>query len=207
MRSGPEMRIRPDRAIWPALGLCLGLAAPALAGGKTAGGADLFGAAGVAPSEKVLAAPDFSLPTLDGGNEALSDLSGRLVVLNFWATWCGPCVKEMPTLDHLAARLGDRGLSVLAVSVDMGDPKRVEDFVKGYGWRLPILLDPLNQVADQYEIRVMPTTYVIGPDGNIRGRAFGAKEWDNPAAVALMESLLPAAPPSPNQEPQQTRSP
>jgi peroxiredoxin len=113
----------------------------------------------------------------------------------------------MPTLQHLDEQLGDKGLSVLAVSLDMGDPKRVADFVEGYGWRLPILLDPLNQVADRYEIRVMPTTYVIGPDGNIRGRAFGAKEWDNPAAVALMESLLPAAPPSPNQEPQQTRSP
>jgi len=185
-----------------ALGLCLGLAAPALAAGETAGkagaGPDLFGPAGVAPSEKVMPAPDFTLPNLAGATETLSALSGRLVVLNFWATWCGPCVKEMPTLEHLQDKLGDRGLSVLAVSLDTGDPKGVADFAKGYGWRLPILLDPMAQVADAYAIRVMPTTYVIGPDGNIRGRAFGAKEWDTPAAVALMESLLPAAPPSPN---------
>jgi peroxiredoxin len=200
------MRIRPDAVLRPALALacCLGLAAPALAAGETSGapatGPDLFGPAGVAPSETVMAAPDFSLPTLEGGTQALSDLRGHVVVLNFWATWCGPCVKEMPTLANLAAKLADKGVSVLAVSVDVGDPKRVADFVQGYGWHLPILLDPMAQVADAYAIRVMPTTYVIGPDGNIRGRAFGAKEWDTPAAVALMESLLPASqpPPGPN---------
>lgn len=192
------MRIRPDGGLRPALALafCLGLAAPGWAAGDK-GEADLYGPAGVAPSETVMAAPDFTLPTPAGGTQALSDLNGRVVVLNFWATWCGPCVKEMPTLEHLQTLLGERGVSVLAVSLDVGDPKRVADFVKGYGWHLPILLDPMAQVADSYAIRVMPTTYVIGPDGNIRGRAFGAKEWDTPAAVALMESLLPAPPPSP----------
>jgi thiol-disulfide isomerase/thioredoxin len=174
------------------------LAAPAGATGDDAQGSDLFGPAGVAPSEKVIAAPDFTLPTLKGDSLTLSDLGGRLVVLNFWATWCGPCVKEMPTLEHLRDRLGDKGLSVLAVSLDMGDPKRVADFVRGYGWRLPVLLDPLAQVGDRYAIRVMPTTYVIGPDGIIRGRSFGAKEWDTPAAVALMESLLPTPALAPN---------
>jgi len=180
------------------LGLGCASAAPAWAAGDADPGPDLFGPAGVAPAGKDMAAPDFTLPALDGGTVRLSDLSGRVVVLNFWATWCGPCVKEMPTLEHLETQLGDKGLSVLAVSLDMGDPKRVETFVKGYGWRLAVLLDPLAQVGDQYAIRVMPTTYVIGPDGNILGRSFGALEWDTPAAVALMESLLPADAPSPN---------
>jgi len=182
----------------PMLATTVALAAPAGATDDAAQGPDLFGPAGVAPSEKVIPAPDFTLPTLKGDSLTLSDLGGRLVVLNFWATWCGPCVKEMPTLEHLRDRLGERGLSVLAVSLDMGDPKRVADFVRGYGWQLPILLDPLAQVGDRYAIRVMPTTYVIGPDGIIRGRSFGAKEWDTPAAVALMESLLPEPAPAPN---------
>jgi cytochrome c biogenesis protein CcmG/thiol:disulfide interchange protein DsbE len=174
----------------------LALAAPAWGAGDA--GTDLYAPAGVAPAGTVMAAPDFTLPTLKGDTLTLSDFGGRVVVLNFWATWCGPCVKEMPTLERLADRLADRGLSVLAVSLDMGDPKRVADFVRGYGWRLPVLLDPLAQVGDAYAIRAMPTTYVIGPDGNIRGRSFGAQEWDTPAAVALMESLLDAGAPSPN---------
>jgi len=152
---------------------------------------DLFARAGVMPADEAREAPDFSLSDLDGATVRLSDFGGRVVVLNFWATWCGPCVKEMPTLQRLREQLGDRGLEVLAVSVDVGDPKRVADFADGYGWRVPILLDPMSTVAGAYAVRVMPTTYVIGPDGLIRGRSFGALEWDTPAALALMESLLP----------------
>jgi peroxiredoxin len=151
---------------------------------------DLCTPAGVMPADEAREAPDFSLSDLDGGTVRLSDFGGRVVVLNFWATWCGPCVKEMPTLQRLRERLGDRGLEVLAVSVDIGDPKRVADFAEGYGWRVPILLDPMSTVANAYAVRVMPTTYVIGPNGMIRGRSFGALQWDTPAAVALMESLL-----------------
>lgn len=169
----------------------LGLAAtPARA---ASGAPDLFGAAGVMPADEARPAPDFSLSDVDGATVRLSDFGGRLVVLNFWATWCTPCIKEMPTLQHLREQLGDKGLEVLAVSVDRGDPKRVAEFADGYSWRVPILLDPMSTVADAYAVRVMPTTYLIGPDGTIRGRSFGALKWDTPEAVALMESLLPGS--------------
>jgi len=186
--SRPIPEGAPRRLVALALALGLGLAAvPAGAAGSPA---DRYGPAGVVPAGEVREAPDFSLSALDGATVRLSDFGGRVVVLNFWATWCGPCVKEMPTLQRLRERLGDRGLEVLAVSVDVGDPERVARFVQGYGWRLPVLLDPLSTVARAYAVRVMPTTYVIGPDGMILGRSFGSREWDTPAAVALMESLL-----------------
>jgi thiol-disulfide isomerase/thioredoxin len=152
--------------------------------------ADLFEGAGITRSEKTLQAPDFALPDLAGKTVRLGDLAGRLVVVNFWATWCRPCVHEMPTLDRLAKRLGPEGLSVLAVSMDMGPPKLVAEFVQGYGWTMPVLLDTLSDVGDRFAVRVVPTTYLIGPDGTILGRSFGPREWDSPASVALMESLL-----------------
>ena len=74
--------------------------------------------------------------------------------------------------------------------MDMGPPKRVAEFVRGYHWKLPVLLDTLSEVGDRYAVRVVPTTYLIGPDGAILGRSFGPREWDSPDAVALMESLL-----------------
>jgi thiol-disulfide isomerase/thioredoxin len=156
----------------------------------------LFERAGIAPSEKVLRAPDFALPNLAGDTVRLSDYAGRLVLVNFWATWCTPCIREMPTLEHLQQRLGEKGLTVLAVSLDMSPMKDVALFVRGWGWRLPVLVDTLNDVGDQYAVRVMPTTYVIGRDGTILGRSFGARHWDSPDAIALMESLLQPSEPN-----------
>lgn len=187
-------------ALWlaagvPALAQVSGAAPPAApatpaASAGPSGAADLFEGAGVIRAEKPMQAPDFALPSLSGDTVRLGDLAGRVVLVNFWATWCRPCVHEMPTLDRLARRLGGEGLSVLAVSMDMGPPKLVAEFVEGYGWKLPVLLDTLSDVGDRYAVRVVPTTYLIGPDGAILGRSFGPREWDSPASVALMESLL-----------------
>ena len=152
-----------------------------------------FQQAGVAPLDKPLKAPDFTLPTLAGESVRLSDLEGRLVVLNFWATWCPPCIKEMPSLERLGDRFRDR-VTVLAVSLDMGNPASVAAFVNGYGWKLPVLVDSLTEVGDAYQVQVMPTTYLIGLDGQILGRAFGARSWDSPEAVALLEQLLNTPP-------------
>jgi len=178
-----------------ALAAWLPAGAPAFA---QADRAALFERAGVAPADKPMQAPDFSLPALSGETVRLGDLAGRLVLVNFWATWCRPCVHEMPTLDRLAERLGAQGLSVLAVSMDMGPPRLVADFVRGYGWKMPVLLDTLSEVGDRYAVRVVPTTYLIGPDGAILGRAFGPRQWDGPEAMALMESLLHPSDPTRN---------
>jgi len=188
MPSAAPTRAKAPRALAALAAVLLG-GTPAAAQ-AAADRAELFARAGVIPSERVLTAPGFGLPALAGGTVRLGDYAGRLVVLNFWATWCRPCVKEMPALEQLQRRLGDRGLTVLAVSLDVLPEGDVAMFVNGYGWTLPVLLDPLGDVAEQYAVRAMPTTYLIGRDGTILGRSFGARTWDAPEAVALMEYLL-----------------
>jgi peroxiredoxin len=152
---------------------------------------EAFKKAGIIPAETNMVAPDFELVATDGGQVRLSDYRGQLVLLNFWATWCGPCVEEMPTLERVAHQLGPQGLTVLAVSLDTGPTTDVAAFAAGYHWRLPILLDPENRSGDRYAVRVMPTTYLIDPAGAIVGRAFGIREWDSPDGVALLKTLLP----------------
>lgn len=146
--------------------------------------------AGFAPAPTAQAAPGFSLPDLSGADVHLADYAGKMVLINFWATWCAPCVVEMPTLENLGKKLGEDGLVVLAVSLDVSDTARVTDFVRGYGWQLPVLLDPLSTVGDAYSIRVMPTSYLIDRDGTILGRSFGARTWDDAETVSHFKTLL-----------------
>jgi len=173
-----------------ALLVTLALTSPSWAAPPPTGTVQPYQDAGLIPSETVRPAPDFSLPLLGEGPTRLSDYRGKLVLLNFWATWCRPCVKEMPALERLRDRYADR-MEVLAVSLDVTDRDSVAAFVSGYGWKLPILTDPLNDVGDLYAVRVMPTSYLIGADGTILARAFGALAWDGPATLALFDSLLP----------------
>ncbi len=153
---------------------------------------DAFLAAGLSRSEKILQAPKFALSNLSGKQVSLKNQRGKLVLLNFWATWCAPCIKEMPTLERLADTLGPR-LSVLAVSLDKLPADDVALFVTGYHWKLPVLLDPSGGIGELYAVRVMPSTYLIGPDGVILARAFGVREWDAAPTVKLLASLLPNA--------------
>ncbi len=151
---------------------------------------DFYKDAGILAPDKPRTAPDFALSSLDGTSVQLADYRGKLVLLNFWATWCTPCIKEMPLLQSLAQRMTPHGVEVLAISVDVGGGAVVKPFVTQQGWQLPILLDPLSDVSDSYLVRVMPTTYLIGPDGTILGRAFGAREWDGPEFHQLLRHLL-----------------
>lgn len=112
-------------------------------------------------------APDFTLKNLDGEKVSLSDYKGKIVFLNFWATWCPYCVKEMPDLDRIYRENEDNDFVVLAVSV--GEPKSdVSDFIKDKEYSFPILLDTKGEIAIKYFVRGIPTTYVIDKDGNIR---------------------------------------
>lgn len=157
--------------------------------------AALYRAADVGPPRDPLPAPDFRMRAPDGATVALSDYAGRVVVLNFWATWCQPCVEELPALQALADRHADAGLVVVAVNVDRDDP----DDVAGYGRRLglsfPLPLDPDGEVRGAYRVRALPTTYLIGRDGRLAGFAMGERPWDGPAADALVRALLERGPP------------
>lgn len=117
-------------------------------------------------------APDFSLPTLDGGAQSLRDYKGRTVILNFWASWCGPCRAEMPDMQVVYDELRDQG--VVVVGVNQGEPReRVEAFVQEFGLTFPILLDEEQSLARTYGVRAYPTTFIVDGDGIIRDQVVG----------------------------------
>jgi len=123
-------------------------------------------------------APAFTLPLLaDGRPAALSDLRGRIVLLNFWATWCKPCEDEMPAMERLYKELAGPGFEMLAVSVDAGRDE-VEAFQKRLGVTFPILLDPAKRVSEAYQTYRFPETFLIDREGRILARYIGPRDWD-----------------------------
>ena len=137
--------------------------------------------------------PAPTLPFQDGtGRErTFADFRGKLVLVNLWATWCAPCVKEMPALDRLRARLDGTGLVVLALSSDRGGARQVEPFLKKHGVEgLGVWVDATGSIARAFAARGLPTTILVGRDGNEIGRLEGDAEWDSDAAVALVRHYL-----------------
>jgi cytochrome c biogenesis protein CcmG, thiol:disulfide interchange protein DsbE len=142
-------------------------------------------------------APGFRLPSLAGGETELASLRGKVVVVNFWATWCPPCVDEMPSLERLHRALGPEGLAVLAVSTDedLADLRR---FVGEQALTLPVLRDPGGRVAaDDYHTTGYPETFVIDRSGVLLQHTVGPAEWDTPQALAYFRGLLGSASPPP----------
>ncbi|MFQ5467096.1 MAG: TlpA disulfide reductase family protein [Kiloniellaceae bacterium] len=136
-------------------------------------------------------APPVALRDLDGKRVRLGDFRGQVVLLNFWATWCAPCVREMPALDRLQAALGGDGLAVVAASIDRGGRPVVEAFAKRLKLtRLGLYLDPKSAMARALGLSGLPTTYLIDRAGGVVGVMTGAAEWDSPAAKALIRHYL-----------------
>jgi peroxiredoxin len=139
-------------------------------------------------------APDFRLPSLAGVEVDLLSHRGKLVVVNFWATWCPPCVAEMPSLERLHRALGKEGIQVLGVSADE-DEAALRRFVADHGLTFPILRDPGGrEAAGAYRTTGYPETFVIDPAGRIKEHHVGPAEWDTPAAFAHLRRLLPHGP-------------
>jgi peroxiredoxin len=128
--------------------------------------------------------------TPDGGTLALGDLRGKLVLLNFWATWCEPCLEEMPAMERVARVYRDRGLVVLAVSVDREGASVVKTFLKRHGLTFPVGLDPQQAVARLYRVWALPATIIVSRKGVPLYSVQGAREWDSPAGHSLFEALL-----------------
>ena len=138
-------------------------------------------------------APDFRAVTLDAQPIAkgLADYRGQVVLLNLWATWCGPCELEMPSIQALHNDFAEAGLKVVAVAVDdPGFEQRVRDFVARKGLTFEILSEGSGKIEADYEARGIPATYIIGKDGLIRKRVAGASDWNSPANRALVAQLL-----------------
>ena len=122
-------------------------------------------------------APDFQLPSLNGQSVSLSDFRGKPVLLNFWATWCGPCRFEMPFIQGIYEEWSDKGLVVLAINTGESSSK-VRGFLQSHSLSFPVLLDTNQDVALKYNIRAIPTTFFIDKDGIIQGikiSAFSSK--------------------------------
>ena len=118
-------------------------------------------------------APDFQLQDLDGQPVALSNLKGKAVLLNFWATWCPPCRREMPYLQEICDEWPEEWLVVLTINIGESASK-VREFIQNYGLSFPVLLDTKEDVAQKYNIRGIPTTFFIDKDGIIREQIIGA---------------------------------
>jgi len=118
-------------------------------------------------------APDFKLQNLDGQYISLSDLRGKPVLLNFWATWCPPCRVEMPYLQEIFEEWSDKGLVLLTIDIGEG-PSQIKEFLEANNLSLPVLLDTKKNVAQRYNITGIPTTFFIDKDGVIREKIIGA---------------------------------
>ncbi len=134
-------------------------------------------------------APDFELQSLDGEAVSLSDFRGQPVLLNFWATWCGPCVGEMPLLQEIHEEWEAKGLALLAVNV--GDTStQVKDFMQSYNLSMPVLLDTRRSVSGRYSIIGIPTTFFIDKDGIIQEKVVGAFP-DKESIERYLEEIIP----------------
>lgn len=131
---------------------------------------------------------DFAL-TLDGKPAHLSDLRGKVVLLNFWATWCPPCVDEAPSLNFLQQRIASRGGTVLGVSVD-DDEEAYRHFITTYDLRFPNYRDPSKKIPLEYGTTMYPDTYVIDREGRIDRKIIGPQDWTSPEMTAYIDTLL-----------------
>jgi thiol-disulfide isomerase/thioredoxin len=142
------------------------------------------------PSSPPFPAPAISLTDSSGHSVELSELQGKLVLVNLWATWCEPCLREMPSLERLQSRLGER-IAVLAVSEDRGGNKAVEPFIAKLGLKsVKIYIDPKSEAGHAFGARGLPTSFLIDREGKVLGRVEGAAEWDSPKILGVLEPLL-----------------
>lgn len=136
-------------------------------------------------------APELVFADADGKDRKLSDFRGKLVLLNLWATWCAPCVKEMPSLERLQAKRGGDRFLVLALSQDRGGLFQVRQFYEAQGLDgLDIFVDKTMASARALKAGALPTTLLIDPEGREIGRLVGAAEWDAPEAIAYIDWYL-----------------
>jgi len=144
---------------------------------------------GLEPRDTSAAAPELSLPDMHGQPHDLASLRGRVVLVNFWATWCPPCVYEMPGIQRLANRLAGQQFSVLAVNV--GESRQqVHRFLKLIDFDATVLLDRDGETFARWGATAYPASYLIDAAGRIRFEAVGALEWDSEESAATIEALL-----------------
>jgi thiol-disulfide isomerase/thioredoxin len=134
--------------------------------------------------------PPLKLPDLSGQQHNISDYRGKVVLVNFWASWCQPCLQEMPSMQRLHEKMRDRPFSILAVDVEESKSK-VWRFKKLLNISFTVLMDSKAEVARQWDTKIFPTSYLVDGEGRIRYGVRGALEWDSDEVNQLIETLLP----------------
>jgi thiol-disulfide isomerase/thioredoxin len=139
-------------------------------------------------------APIETFHDADGNELNLQGFGDKVVLLNLWATWCAPCLKELPSLDRLQAQLGGDRFQVVAISVDRRGVEAVRPFFEKLKiTHLAIYVEPENRLAQSIGLQVLPSTIIIGPHGLMAGKMIGAAEWDAPEALALVQHYIDQA--------------
>ena len=135
-------------------------------------------------------APEFTLRNLRGGELSLSAFRGKVVLINFWATWCGPCKAEMPSMETLYKSYKRDDFEIIAVSIDTVGENTVRDFVERFHLTFPVVLDNQFVVNQLYEARYVPTSLLIDRKGIIRDKIPGAKNWNDKETRLLVDKLI-----------------
>ena len=134
--------------------------------------------------------PDFSLTDLAGSMVRLSDHKGKVVLVHVWATWCPPCVDEMPSMERLYQALPRDRFEILAISIDVSGRKAVEPFVKSRGLTFPALLDPDSTIGMSYGITGVPESFIVDKNGIIARKIIGSIDWVGPDAIEYLKELV-----------------
>lgn len=151
---------------------------------------DLFETLQIGRFEEPVEVPNFTLPLIGGEEASLEDYAGKLIFLNFWATWCPYCRTERDGLQTTYEKYQEQGFVVLSVSIDRGDPETVQNFIQEQGITFPNLHDPTSRVASAFGVRGVPSTIFINPNGHALGGVIGPREWDSEEMQRLIEQLL-----------------
>jgi peroxiredoxin len=166
---------RPNILFWVWI-LVLILAAPSFAG-----------------EDPPVDAPQFSLLSLDGHELTLSDYQGKYLLVNFWATWCGPCKVEMPSLELLYRKFKKRNFAMIAISNDIFGEQVVKPYIQAQNFTFPVGLDPKLEISNRFGVISLPTTFLIDPRGKIIGVLNGAEDWMDPKTLLYFDQLLATA--------------
>jgi peroxiredoxin len=135
-------------------------------------------------------APNFFLEDLKGKKLELRNFKGKVVFLNFWATWCGPCKEEMPSIEALYQQFKEKDFVFLTISVDYEGKKPVKEFIEKQRYTFPVLLDPKCETLDLYKVKGIPTTILIDKNKKMIGKAIGPRNWKSPEVISLLNLLL-----------------
>ncbi|MBW2238779.1 MAG: TlpA family protein disulfide reductase [Deltaproteobacteria bacterium] len=139
---------------------------------------------------KGVPAPNFTFPDLDGKMVSLDDYKGKVVLLNIWATWCPPCVDEMPSMEKLHQELKGEAFEILAVSIDVSGAKAVLPFMKKHKLSFPALTDTKGAIKSLYQTTGVPESFIIDKDGIILEKVIGPRDWATPGAIRYFRNLI-----------------